>query len=173
MVRVQRAHARPARAAGAAAEDAHPALVEGSPDEDEPVLVDGSLHFIHSEADFSLMEAALHSIHMAIQKEEEDDDMHGMVAPHGIFYVAHSRVKSVAVVELIKDKMLRPRPEKIGRPEKIVRHHDKDMLQRLDEEYVKRQRRRQYREVLPFISLSGKPVMWGKPVCVQELKVPL
>ena len=119
------------------------------------------------------MEAALHSIHMAIQKEEEDDDMHGMVAPHGIFYVAHSRVKSVAVVELIKDKMLRPHPENTVRPEKIVRHHDKDMLQRLDEEYVKRQRRRQQREVLPFISLSGKPVMWGKLVCAQELKAAL
>ena len=57
MVRVQRAHARPARAAGAAAEDAHPALVEGSSDEDEPVLVDASLLVDASpcQPDFSLI----------------------------------------------------------------------------------------------------------------------
>ena len=30
-----------------------------------------------------------------------------------------------------------------------------------DEAFIKRQRNRQLREVLPFISLSGKPVPWG------------
>ena len=85
---------------------------------------------------------------------------HGIVPLYGPFIVAKLPVKSVVIASHGPGTR---RPRTGRRKDDIETELIGRRFEEGDEDFIKRQRNRQLREVLPFISLSGKPVPWGKP----------